>query len=56
MLFCMGQILPEDPCVWQNMVNNFGGIFTLQNTDMADMQGITITDDLCNYYRLSEFP
>ena len=39
--------------IWEEIC---GGIFTLQITDMTDLHGIKITDDLRNYYKLLEVP
>lgn len=42
-------------CVWQNRVGSCV-IFILRITDMADLHGIRVTDDLCNYYKLTRGP
>lgn len=39
----------HDPCVC-------GGIFTLQITDIADIQGMKLTVNLCNYFNLLPVP
>lgn len=38
-----------DPCV-------YGGIVTLQITDIADLQGMKLTVNLCNYFKLLLVP